>query len=274
MFPQFRPAITIAFLLTFFLMASCSSENGDDGKEESATIDMITAPVGQVDVAETGIAETAGSEPAQATPAASGGKGKEIYDGVCFACHAQGLAGAPMLGDKEAWEARLEPGHETLYDHAINGFTGPGGSIMPAKGGRADIADDDIKAAVDYMIEAVGGSVVAAAESSTATEAPAVEEISAVAEETTASEPAATGKGKEVYDSACSACHAMGIAGAPKLADKEAWSARIAQGNDLLYDHAINGFMGVGLMPPKGGRADLSDDDVKAAVDYMVENSQ
>lgn len=78
-----------------------------------------------------------------------------------------------------------------------------------------------------------------------------------------------------VYNSACAACHAAGIAGAPVLGDKEAWSARIAQGLDTLNTHAIEGFQGqAGYMPAKGGRSDLSDDQVRAAVQYMVDQSQ
>ena len=78
-------------------------------------------------------------------------------------------------------------------------------------------------------------------------------------------------KGKSVYDTTCMACHASGVAGAPKLGDKAAWVARIAQGNDTLHTHAIKGFQGkAGMMPPKGGNMGLKDDDVKAAVDYMV----
>jgi cytochrome c5 len=81
--------------------------------------------------------------------------------------------------------------------------------------------------------------------------------------------------GQDVYQQACAACHAAGVAGAPKLGDAAAWSDRIAQGNDTLYDHAINGFQGsAGYMPPKGGRADLSDEAIKVAVDYMVEESK
>jgi cytochrome c5 len=80
--------------------------------------------------------------------------------------------------------------------------------------------------------------------------------------------------GETVYNSGCGVCHGAGVAGAPKLGDKDAWSARIAQGDDVLHDHAINGFMGVGMMPAKGGNASLSDDEVKAAVDYMVSSSK
>ena len=77
--------------------------------------------------------------------------------------------------------------------------------------------------------------------------------------------------GKGTYTASCSACHATGAAGAPKLGDKGAWKNRIAQGNDTLFDHAINGFKG---MPAKGGNASLSDDAVKAAVKYMVDGSK
>ena len=77
--------------------------------------------------------------------------------------------------------------------------------------------------------------------------------------------------GKGVFDVACTACHGAGIAGAPKAGDKGAWAPRIAQGKDTLYKHAIEGFTGkAGIMPAKGGRTDLSDELVKAGVDYMT----
>jgi cytochrome c5 len=78
--------------------------------------------------------------------------------------------------------------------------------------------------------------------------------------------------GPEVYQQACSACHAQGIAGAPRAGDAAAWAPRIAQGEDVLYRHAIEGFQGkAGVMPPKGGFANLSDEAVRAAVDHMME---
>lgn len=77
--------------------------------------------------------------------------------------------------------------------------------------------------------------------------------------------------GNEVYEGACKACHGVGLAGAPKSGDKGAWAPRIAKGKATLYDHAIKGFNGqAGVMPPKGGRTDLSDDLIKQAVDHMV----
>ena len=84
-----------------------------------------------------------------------------------------------------------------------------------------------------------------------------------------------TAKGEDIYKQTCFACHAAGVAGAPKLGDKAAWGPRIAQGNDILYTHSIKGFQGkAGMMPPKGGNMSLSDADVKAAVDYMVAQSK
>ena len=76
---------------------------------------------------------------------------------------------------------------------------------------------------------------------------------------------------EEVYNGGCNACHATGAAGAPKFGDAGAWDARIAKGMDALYSNAINGFNG---MPPKGLCMSCSDDELKAAVDYMVDNSK
>jgi len=87
--------------------------------------------------------------------------------------------------------------------------------------------------------------------------------------------PVATAmSGPQVYNSACLACHGTGIGGAPILGDAAQWSERIAQGADLLKEHAVQGFTGsAGYMPPKGGRLDLSDAEIEAAVDYMVGES-
>jgi len=81
--------------------------------------------------------------------------------------------------------------------------------------------------------------------------------------------------GQGTYQAACFACHGTGAAGAPKLGDKAAWKPRIAQGIAKLEENAIKGYKGkAGFMPPKGGRADLSDDVVKAAVAYIVEQGK
>lgn len=77
--------------------------------------------------------------------------------------------------------------------------------------------------------------------------------------------------GKSIYQTACFACHATGAAGAPRLGDKADWGPRIAQGMDVLKQHALEGYVGSkGVMPPKGGRTDLSDAEIIAALEYMV----
>jgi cytochrome c5 len=81
--------------------------------------------------------------------------------------------------------------------------------------------------------------------------------------------------GKKVYGRVCALCHAAAVAGSPKPGDKADWGPRIAQGKEVLYKHAIVGYTGAkGMMPAKGGGANLTDDEVKAAVDYMVSLSQ
>ncbi|MFQ5993507.1 MAG: c-type cytochrome [Acidiferrobacterales bacterium] len=103
-------------------------------------------PVGQLRVAGTKVVETLVST------ANAAGDGKGTYDKACSVCHAAGIAGAPKFGDKAAWKDRIAQGKETLYEHAIKGFTGKGGMMMPPKGGNAALSDADVKAAVDYMI--------------------------------------------------------------------------------------------------------------------------
>ena len=77
--------------------------------------------------------------------------------------------------------------------------------------------------------------------------------------------------GQQVYQGTCVVCHGAGIAGAPKVADKGQWAARIAKGVDALYGSAVNGIQGsAGVMPARGGNPTLSNAEVKAAVDYMV----
>ena len=86
---------------------------------------------------------------------------------------------------------------------------------------------------------------------------------------------AAALSGPQVYNSACLACHGAGIGGAPVLGDVDAWAPRIAQGMDVLKEHAIKGYQGsAGYMPAKGGRTDLSDEEVANAVEYMAAESQ
>ncbi len=249
-------------------------------------------PIGLVAEAGAVVANAAGRPP------------KEIYDAVCTTCHATGVLEAPKLGDKAAWEARAGNGLDGLLKTAAEGK-----GSMPAKGGDPSITDAELKAVVLYMTKESGldlGSaeapatkeapkaaateeapkaeekkeVVAKVETAPAApktpEAPKVMEAPKAAEAVVAPVAAAapannSAEGKKVYDTACFACHATGVAGSPKLGDKALWAPRIAQGMDVLYNTSLNG---KGAMPPKGGNVSLEDSAVKAAVDYMVSQSK
>lgn len=99
----------------------------------------------------------ASTAPAAATPAAvaaagsANEKGEHAYKVTCALCHATGVGGAPGFGNKADWEPRIAQGKETLYEHALKGFTGTKGA-MPPKGANPSLPDDDVKAAVDYMV--------------------------------------------------------------------------------------------------------------------------
>lgn len=82
------------------------------------------------------------------TPSGGARSAEDIYQSKCSVCHATGAAGAPKLGDAEAWEPRIGKGMDTLYASAINGFLG-----MPPKGLCMDCSDAEIKDTVDYMVE-------------------------------------------------------------------------------------------------------------------------
>lgn len=81
--------------------------------------------------------------------------------------------------------------------------------------------------------------------------------------------------GPQVYNDACYLCHSdPGVGGAPVVGDVAAWSERLDKGMETLVDNAVNGFQGdAGFMPAKGGRTDLSDEEVIDAVEYMVEEA-
>ncbi len=86
-----------------------------------------------------------------------------------------------------------------------------------------------------------------------------------------ASGPKGNLTGEQVFGQVCKTCHEAGLAGAPKAGDKAAWGPRIAQGEKVLFEHAVAGFQGKsGVMPPKGGNSDLTDDEVHRAVVYMA----
>lgn len=133
-----------------------------------------------------------------------------------------------------------------------------------------------LAAALAVLLAACGEQESAAPDASPATEAAAPEAAAPeAAPEAAAPAVADNAQGKSVFNKTCAMCHASGAAGAPITGDKADWGPRIAQGMDVLYTHAIEGFTGEkGAMPARGGSTTLSDEEVKAAVDYMVAQAQ
>lgn len=123
-----------------------------------ALLVMLLAACGQKD-APTAAAPAAASAPAAApaapAPVAAADqaheKAEKIYKGTCIMCHKTGVSGAPIVGNKDDWAPRIAQGEATLHKHAIEGYSGQKG-MMPAKGGNPSLSDDDIKAAIGYMV--------------------------------------------------------------------------------------------------------------------------
>ncbi|MCC7080526.1 MAG: cytochrome c5 family protein [Burkholderiales bacterium] len=145
---------------------------------------------------------------------------------------------------------RYGPDHPAMSDEAIARRIRPVGQVRLAEAGAKG---EPAPAAAAQAPAAAAPAAVAAAPSAAAA-APAPAAATAI-------------DGKAIYSKVCFVCHATGVAGAPKAGDKAAWGPRIKEGMDVVYSIAIKG---KGAMPPRGGAAQLSDADVKAAVDYMV----
>ena len=209
-------------------------------------------------------------------------KGDQIFNKICIQCHAadSSVPNAPKIENNGDWAPRIAQGFDTLFQHALNGF-----NAMPAKGGAADLTDQELKRVITYMANKSGGnfpdpdaaapadqaasgdaaaSAPAAAGSAPAADAPKADDKGAAA-------PAAGGAdGQKVYEANCKMCHGGTIPGAPGVGKKDEWAPRIKQGKETLYKHALEGF---NAMPAKGGNAGLSDDEIKAAVNYMANQS-
>nr|WP_241264188.1 cytochrome c5 family protein [Bowmanella dokdonensis] len=125
-------------VLSVSLLVAAAGQAQD--MSEEAIKDRIK-PVGQVRVA--------GAE-AQTAAASGPRSGADVYQASCFACHGTGAMGAPKAGDAAAWQDRIAKGMDTLLDHAINGF-----NAMPPKGTCGSCSDEEIKAAVEHMIEGI-----------------------------------------------------------------------------------------------------------------------
>jgi cytochrome c5 len=150
--------IVLGVLMGTFMALGVMFGGGDEATPEGAADEVMknTAPIAKVQIqGDEPEAAEGGSAMEENTDIAGAGvhhAGKATYDSICVACHGAGIPGIPQLGDAAAWAPRIEQGNDTLYQHAIAGYTGASGMPMPAKGGNPSLSDDSVKAAVDYMI--------------------------------------------------------------------------------------------------------------------------
>lgn len=277
---QFLWTVIFAFVVPVFAIiglvtyVTAANKSGPGAADNAGSIESRLQKVGSVEIRDA-------NRPLKS--------GQEVYQAQCAACHATGAAGAPKFEDAAAWAPRIKTGLKALVHSSIAGK----GAMAPQGGG--DFEDTEIARGVVYMANAAGakfeepqrpaaasadaGSAAPAATAPVAAAtAPAMAAPAAAATEpAAAAAPAAAAptasaavNGKALYDKACFVCHAAGVAGAPKFGDKAAWAPYIAQGIDSMVKIAISG---KGAMPPRGGSS-ASDEEIHAAVQYMVEQAQ
>ncbi|HSJ97348.1 MAG TPA: c-type cytochrome [Myxococcota bacterium] len=170
--------------------------------------------------------------------------GQQVVEEVCAVCHAGGRDGAPAIGDHRAWAERAERGLSSLTDSALHGVR-----RMPPHGGKLSLSDLEIRRAIAYMVNRSGGHWV---------------------EPLDPARPPTRRTGAAIVRVQCMKCHAEGLQGAPRVGDKDAWIQRARGGFDNLLRSAIKGHGG---MPARGGMADLTDAEMRAAIGYMFQAS-
>lgn len=174
-------------------------------------------------------------------------RGKQVYVHACIICHQNGQMSAPQIGNAANWYMRLKASGLTgLYRHAVNGY-----NSMPVKGACVTCSDNDIDAAVDYILnESLTRSQWQDLKSGGAKKFPA--------------------NGKDVYNDNCSVCHDDGKLGAPKIGDKKVWQPIIAQNFDVLVEKTINSEH----HPKNGGCPECNMSEIIDAIKYMISQSE
>jgi cytochrome c5 len=215
-----------------FLMAPAVAMalGGRPGDGDEAGVQARIQPVAKVRVA--------GSAPGAAT---AGRSGEAIYKAVCGACHEAGIAGAPKTGDKAAWAPRIGVGLDVLVKTVKAGK-----NAMPPNGG-SDANEEELARAVVYLANKSGASFK---------------------EPLAGAKPAAGERNpEEIAKATCFKCHETGEKGAPKLSDKAAWTQRGSKGLDAVTKTVIRGH---GQMPARGGLADLTDNELKGVIAFLL----
>ena len=158
-------AFIAAMMVTFYFVADTAVQSkfglaANDTTTVNTNVEELTKPIGRVvitgeelegvDMQDMVVADTS------ITDETKGNNGESIYNGLCVNCHGIAALAAmiPQTGDAAAWGPRIEKGIEVLYKNAINGYTGELG-MMPAKGGNPALSDEEVKTAVDYIINQI-----------------------------------------------------------------------------------------------------------------------
>jgi cytochrome c5 len=165
--------------------------------------------------------------------------GKEVVEATCIVCHGPGKDGAPRIGNAAEWARHASQGLNSMTKNAITGVR-----KMPAHGGQGTLTDLEISRAVAYMLS--GG---AAADTKTPYSSPK------------------QWTGEQIVKARCGNCHTTGKGGAPHIGNSEEWAPRLKAGLDNLVKSSIRGH---NAMPARGGLANLSDADMRAAISHMV----
>ncbi|KTC88114.1 cytochrome c [Legionella drozanskii LLAP-1] len=174
-------------------------------------------------------------------------RGKQVYVNACIICHQNGEMSAPEIGNASNWYFRLQQSGLTgLYRHAIDGY-----NSMPVKGACVTCSDNDVIAAVDYILN----NSLTRSQWSDLTSGGAAKYPS---------------NGQEIYEENCGICHNQGLQGAPKIGDKKAWEPLLAQNMDVLIEKTIKG----DDHPKKGGCKHCTTGEVIEAIKYMVSQSK
>lgn len=181
-------------------------------------------------------------------------KGEDVYKQVCIGCHLMGILGAPKINETAAWRERYKKSEETLVQNAINGI-----GKMPPRGGNPTVTPDGILAAIRFM----AGEVSQSQSAMSTGQLPSPPKV----EKNTKSTASIEGKGREIVDRVCKGCHELGVLNAPKIGARADWESRLKKGQTSLIDNAMRG---IGNMPPKGGDAKLSREELVEAIRFMT----
>jgi cytochrome c5 len=140
--------VVIALVAYFIADIVVTDDMASGGDERQAKIEKNIKPVGQVNV---GSAPVSSAATETETAAAGPRSGEQVYNASCLACHSTGVAGAPKVGDQAGWASRAAKGLDAMTATAISGI-----NAMPPKGTCADCSDQELKAAIEYMLSESG----------------------------------------------------------------------------------------------------------------------